>query len=119
MPSVFGFLKLLFKVLIGFKELWEFLWSRWESPVALLSELEPFEDLRDKNESEKKREREKNQGGWSCARLFWQIVDRLKLDAKIRVIDLREREKKFSLCAMFFCICLPKRLCIDKSDKNR
>jgi hypothetical protein len=42
----------------------------------------------------RRRGREKIQGGWSCARLFWQIVDRLKLDAKIRVIDLREREKK-------------------------
>ena len=64
------------------------------------------------------REREKKiQGGWSCARLFWQIVDRLKLDAKIRVIELR-REKK-SVCVQYFCNCLPKRLCINKSDKNR
>jgi len=56
-----------------------------------------------REERERERERRKKiQGGWSCARLFWQIVDRLKLDAKIRVIDLREREKKkFSLCAMF------------------
>ena len=47
---------------------------------------------------------EKIQGGWSCARLFWQIVDRLKLDAKIRVIGLRKKEAKKKirvLCAMF------------------
>jgi len=50
----------------------------------------------------RRREREKKiQGGWSCARLFWQIVDRLKLDAKIRVIGLRKKEKKkFGLCAV-------------------
>ena len=109
MPSVFGFLKLLFKVLIGFKELWEFLWSRWESPVALLSELEPFEDQEIRMRVKREERERKNQCGWSCARLFWQIVDRLKLDAKIRVIGLRKKGKKIRfVCSIFAIVCQRK-----------
>ena len=51
-------------------------------------------------------EEKKIQGGWSCARLFWQIVDRLKLDAKIRVIGLIEEKKKFGfVCNVFAIVC--------------
>ena len=57
---------------------------------------------------EEKREK-KIRGGWSCARLF--LADRLNLDAKMRVIDLRERErKKNSSCVCdVFAIVLPKK----------
>ena len=40
---------------------------------------------------------------------FWQIVDRLKLDAKIRVIGLRKEEKKLSFVCNVFAV-LPKRI---------
>jgi len=59
MPSVFGFLKLLFKVLIGFKELWEFFVEQMGVTCGTALWIGTIWRLRDKNESEKRREREK------------------------------------------------------------
>ena len=77
--------------------------------------------FRDKMRMRRREKEKKIQGGWSCARLFWQIVDKLELDAKIRVIGLRKKEakKNSSFVCNVFAACLPKRLCISKSGKSR
>ena len=53
------------------------------------------------------REKKKIRSGWSCARLF--LADRLKKNfgcKSLRVIDLKEEEKKIGfVCNVFAIVC--------------